>query len=58
MRPVLVDVEALARHFGVARSTIRRWACEDGWHPYGARVRRLWDLRQVQESFERRHPLT
>jgi hypothetical protein len=54
--PKLLDVEAIARHYGVARGTVGRWACEDRWVKYGTRRRRLYDLAEVQESFERRHP--
>lgn len=52
----LLDVEAIAKHYGVAEGTIRRWASEDHWHPYGTRRHRLWDLTQAQRSYEQRHP--
>lgn len=54
----LCDVEAIALHYGVAKGTIRRWASEDRWTPFGTRRRRLWSLRDAQKSFERRHPPT
>lgn len=52
----LLDVEAIARHYGVAEGTIRRWAHEDRWQPYGTRRRRLWNLTEVQRSYVRRYP--
>lgn len=51
----LLDTEALALHHGVAPGTIRRWACEDRWHPYGTRRHRQWDMAAAQRSYERRH---
>lgn len=51
----LLDTEALARHYGVANGSIRRWACEDHWTPYGGRRTRQWDLDQAQASYDRRH---
>ncbi|HVM13622.1 MAG TPA: hypothetical protein VM287_04750 [Egibacteraceae bacterium] len=51
----LLDTEAIAYHFRVAPGTIRRWASEDHWHPYGTRRRRLWSLADAQASAERRH---
>jgi hypothetical protein len=50
----LCDTEAIARHYGVTPSTIRRWACEDGWHPWGTRAQRLWNLREAQASYDHR----
>lgn len=55
-RAVLLDVEAIAIHFGVARGTVRRWASLDGWHPYGTRRFRHWNLWDAQVSYDRRHP--
>lgn len=52
----LLDTEAIAHHFKVARGTIRRWAHEDHWHPYGDDHRRQWDLAEVQQSYEKRRP--
>jgi hypothetical protein len=52
----LCDVEAIALHYGVAKGSVGRWASEDKWTKYGHRRRRLWDLREVQVSYERRHP--
>lgn len=51
----LLDTEATARHYGVAPGTIRRWASEDRWYPYGTRRYRLWNLIEAQTSYERRH---
>ena len=50
----LLDTEAIAHHFQVAPGTIRRWASEDGWHPYGTRKARLWSLADAQASHDRR----
>ncbi|RKT49299.1 hypothetical protein [Saccharothrix australiensis] len=52
----LLDTEAIAHHYGVAPGTIRRWASEDGWHAYGTRRTRTWDLSQAQASYDKRHP--
>jgi hypothetical protein len=52
----LCDIEAIALHYGVAYGSIGRWASEDQWTKYGHRRRRLWDMREVQISYERRHP--
>jgi uncharacterized protein YjcR len=54
--PILVDARVVAVHYGVAAGTVRRWASEDHWTPYGDRRHRLWDLREAQASYERRHP--
>lgn len=51
----LVDTEALAHHYGVAVGTIRRWASEDRWHPYGTRRSRKWSLADAQESWAARN---
>lgn len=51
----LLDTEAIAHHYGVATGTIRRWASEDGWHPYGTRRFRSWSLDDAQRSWEKRH---
>lgn len=51
----LLDTEALALHHGVARGTIRRWASEDRWHPYGTRRHRLWSMDDARKSRQRRH---
>ena len=54
LKPLLLDVEAIARHYKVAAGSVRRWASEDRWKPYGTRHRRLWDLNDAQVSYERR----
>jgi hypothetical protein len=51
----LLDTEALALHYGVAVGTIRRWASEDGWHGYGTRRHRQWDMAEARRSWEKRH---
>jgi uncharacterized protein YjcR len=51
---VLCDVEAIAGHYGVARGTVRRWASQDRWVPYGTRRYRKWDLREAEASFTAR----
>lgn len=51
----LVDTEALAVHYGVAPGTIRRWASEDRWHPYGTRRFRTWSMTDAQQSWETRN---
>lgn len=51
----LLDTTAIALHYGVAVGSIRRWACEDGWTPYGGRRTRQWNLIEAQASYERRH---
>lgn len=51
----LLDTEALAVHYRVARGTIRRWASEDRWSPYGTRRNRLWSVEDAQRSWYRRH---
>lgn len=56
--PKLVDTEAIACHYGVARGTIRRWASQDRWHPYGTRRHRFWNLHEAQRSYQKRHPDT
>lgn len=50
----LIDTEAIALHFKVAPGTVRRWASEDGWHPYGTRRFRLWSLADAQRSADKR----
>jgi hypothetical protein len=52
----LLDTAALALHYGVAVGTIRRWASEDRWHPYGTRRHRQWDMAAARRSWEKRHP--
>jgi 23S rRNA G2445 N2-methylase RlmL len=52
----LLDTEALAHHHKVAPGTIRRWASEDHWHPYGTRRFRLWSMADAQRSAEKRQP--
>jgi uncharacterized protein YjcR len=52
----LLDTEALAHHHHVAPGTIRRWAHEDGWHPYGTRRFRLWSMAEAKASAEKRQP--
>jgi uncharacterized protein YjcR len=54
-RLVLLDTEAIAHHFKVAPGTIRRWASQDQWHPYGTRRHRTWSLWEAQASWEHRH---
>lgn len=51
---VLTDTEALAVHHGVAPGTIRRWASEDGWRPYGTRRHRLWSMDDAAASARKR----
>lgn len=51
----LLDTEALAAWLHVAPGTIRRWASEDRWHPYGTRRYRLWSLRDAEASYNQRH---
>jgi hypothetical protein len=43
----LLDTEAIAWHYGVAPGTVRRWACQAKWRPYGSRKHRLWNLTEV-----------
>lgn len=43
----LLDVEAIAIHYGVAQGTVRRWASTGRWTPYGSRKERLWNLTEV-----------
>ena len=50
----MCDVEAIATHYRVARGTVRRWASEDRWVPYGTRRYRRWDLREAEASFTAR----
>lgn len=50
----LLDTEALAFHHQVAPGTIRRWASEDRWHPYGTRRHRLWSMADAEASATRR----
>lgn len=50
----LADTEAIAHHYNVAIGTVRRWASEDHWHPYGTRRARLWSLAEAQASYQRR----
>lgn len=50
----LVDVQAIAAWCKVAPGTVRRWASQDRWHPYGTRRHRLWDLTEVQASWRKR----
>ena len=57
-RPILLDTQAIAVHYRVPRGTVGRWAHEDRWVKYGTRRRRLFDLREVQVSYDRRHPET
>lgn len=52
----LLDTVAIARHYGVATGTVRRWASEDRWQPHGTRRHRLWSLAAAQASWERRNP--
>jgi len=54
-RLILVSTLEAAIHYRVATGTIRRWAHEDGWRPYGTRHARQWNLVQVQDSYDRRH---
>lgn len=54
-RLMLLDTEAIAGHYGVATGTIRRWASQDHWHPYGTRRYRQWSLWDAQDSYDRRH---
>jgi hypothetical protein len=51
---ILTDTEALAVHHGVAPGTIRRWASEDRWTPYGTRRHRLWSMDDAQASARKR----
>jgi uncharacterized protein YjcR len=46
----LADTAAVAFHFGVSPGTIRRWAHEHRWHPYGTRRHRLWSLDEAQRT--------
>lgn len=55
---ILLDTQAIAVHYRVARGTVGRWASEDRWVKYGTRRRRLFDLREAQASYDRRHPDT
>lgn len=50
----LLDTEALAHHHGVAPGTIRRWASEGRWHPYGTRRDRLWSMAEAEAYLKRR----
>lgn len=54
-RLILLCASDIAVHYRVAPGTIRRWACQDQWHPYGTRRFRTWSLWDAQESYERRH---
>lgn len=51
-RKRLVDTEAVAAHYRVAPGTVRSWASRYGWTPYGTRRARLWDLNQIQKTFD------
>ena len=55
-RKRLAPTASVAYLFDVAVGSVRRWASEDGWTPYGTRRHRLWDLNQAQASYDRRHP--
>jgi len=55
-RKRLAPTASVAYLFDVAVGTVRRWASEDGWTPYGTRRHRVWDLNQAQASHDRRHP--
>lgn len=52
--PILVTTSDLATLLHVATGTVRRWASEDRWTPYGTRRNRLWDYNEAQESHDRR----
>lgn len=54
-RPILASAGDIAVHFRIPVGTIRRWAHEDGWQPHGTRRTRQWDLRDAQDSYDRRH---
>jgi 23S rRNA G2445 N2-methylase RlmL len=53
----LLDTEALAIYYDVAPGTIRRWASEDRWRPYGTRRHRFWNLTEVKASWRKRREL-
>lgn len=55
-RKILVDTGAMAARFEVAPGTVRYWASQDHWTPYGTRRHRLWNLADAQASYDRRHP--
>lgn len=56
LEPRLADTAAIAAGFRVAPGTVRYWASTDHWTPYGTRRNRLWNLAEVQASYDRRHP--
>jgi hypothetical protein len=51
----LFDAGTLAFHFHVATGTIYRWVSEDELAVYALGRRRLYDLLDVQEAYNRRH---
>lgn len=54
----LVDTETIATWCDVAPGTIRRWASQDHWHPYGTRRHRLWNLAEATTSWRKRRATT
>lgn len=51
----LLDTEAIAMHYGVAPGTIRRWAHDGHWTPYGTRRHRLWNLTEIEAWRQNQH---
>jgi predicted site-specific integrase-resolvase len=47
MAPLLVDAEAVQRHTGIPRTTLRRWVHEGRLCRYGSPRRASYDLREV-----------
>lgn len=51
---VLITTAEASLLYRRPQGTIRRWAKEDGWRPFGSRHRRRWQAEQVQASYDRR----
>lgn len=54
---ILVSVAEATRIWRRPAGTLRRWAHEDGWRPFGGPRSRHWDSDEVQDSYDRRSPL-
>ena len=58
-RGILLTIAEAVAIYRVPAGTLRRWASEDDWTPFGSGYRRYWSYDQVQDSYdERRNPLT
>lgn len=56
MTPRLLSAADLAVHYQVAVSTIHVWASRYRWPKYGTRRHRLYDLDDVQATYDQLHP--